>query len=764
MAEFSHLHLHTQYSLLDGAIRVSDLFGRVKELGMDTVAATDHGNMFGAVDLYKASKKAGVKLIFGCETYIAATDRKDRTNRRNYHMVLLAKNKLGFKNLQYVNSMGYLEGFYYNPRIDKELLRKHSEGLVGMSACLGGEVAQTLLKHGIKEAEEVAKEYKDIFGPGDFYLEMMYNGMAEQDQLNEELRSMGPRLGIPLVATNDCHYVERSDAKAHDILMCIQTGKTVNDENRLKHDSSEFFIKSPAEMVSPFHDCPEALENTVRIAKSCNVELELGDPQLPSFKVPEGYDLERYLEKMVQEGMEQRFREKTAKGETFDVDEYQARIKFELDIINGMKFPGYFLIVWDFIRWAKAQKIPVGPGRGSGAGSIVAYALRITDIDPLVFKLLFERFLNPERVSMPDFDIDFCMNRREEVIHYVQEKYGRDHVGQIATFHQLKARGVVRDIARVMELPYADADKLAKLIPEPVAGKTPPVREAIEKEPALKDLYETDSRIRELLDIAANLEGLNRHAGMHAAGVVIGDEPLWNYVPCFRGKNGEIVTQYNMTDVEQAGLVKFDFLGLKTLTVIDTAVKIINLQREGTDEEPFDIDLISMEDSRVYDMIGRGDTTGVFQLESSGFRDILKKLKPSNIEDIVAAVALYRPGPLEGGMVDDFIERKHGRQKIVYDHPSLEPILRDTYGVIVYQEQVMQIAQVIGDYSLGRADLLRRAMGKKKVEVMEEEKKGFVAGALANKTISAPQRHSSTLWPSSRAMVSTVRTRPPMVG
>ena len=746
MAEFSHLHLHTQYSLLDGAIRVSDLFGRVKELGMDTVAATDHGNMFGAVDLYKASKKAGVKLIFGCETYIAATDRKDRTNRRNYHMVLLAKNKLGFKNLQYLNSMGYLEGFYYNPRIDKELLRKHSEGLVGMSACLGGEVAQTLLKHGIKEAEEVAKEYKDIFGPGDFYLEMMYNGMAEQDQLNEELRSMGPRLGIPLVATNDCHYVERSDAKAHDILMCIQTGKTVNDENRLKHDSSEFFIKSPAEMVSPFHDCPEALENTVRIAKSCNVELELGDPQLPSFKVPEGYDLERYLEKMVQEGMEQRFREKTAKGETFDVDEYQARIKFELDIINGMKFPGYFLIVWDFIRWAKAQKIPVGPGRGSGAGSIVAYALRITDIDPLVFKLLFERFLNPERVSMPDFDIDFCMNRREEVIHYVQEKYGRDHVGQIATFHQLKARGVVRDIARVMELPYADADKLAKLIPEPVAGKTPPVREAIEKEPALKDLYETDSRIRELLDIAANLEGLNRHAGMHAAGVVIGDEPLWNYVPCFRGKNGEIVTQYNMTDVEQAGLVKFDFLGLKTLTVIDTAVKIINLQREGTDEEPFDIDLISMEDSRVYDMIGRGDTTGVFQLESSGFRDILKKLKPSNIEDIVAAVALYRPGPLEGGMVDDFIERKHGRQKIVYDHPALEPILRDTYGVIVYQEQVMQIAQVIGDYSLGRADLLRRAMGKKKVEVMEEEKKGFVAGALANKKQEVDKRTAEALF------------------
>ncbi len=746
MSEFSHLHLHTQYSLLDGAIRVDDLFRRVGELGMDTVAVTDHGNMFGAVDLYKASKKHGTKLIFGCETYVAATDRKDKTNRRSYHLVLLAKNKVGFKNLQYLNSMGYLEGFYYNPRIDKELLRKHSEGLIGMSACLGGEVAQTLLKRGIKEAEEAAKEYKDIFAPGDFYLEMMHNGVAEQGQLNEELRSMGPRLGIPLVVTNDCHYVERSDAKAHDILMCIQTGKTVSDENRLKHESSEFFIKSPAEMVSPFHDVPEALENTVKIAEQCNVELDLGNPKLPSFKVPEGYDLNRYLAKMVDEGMEQRFREKTSRGESFDVDEYRERIKFELDIIIGMEFPGYFLIVWDFIRWAKEQKIPVGPGRGSGAGSIVAYALRITDIDPLVFKLLFERFLNPERVSMPDFDVDFCMNRREEVIHYVQNKYGRNHVGQIATFHQLKARGVVRDIARVMEMPYAEADKLAKLIPEAVAGKTPPVREAIEKEPALKNLYETDDRVRELLDIAANLEGLNRHAGMHAAGVVIGDEPLWEYVPCFRGKNGEIVTQYNMNDVEQAGLVKFDFLGLKTLTVIDTAIKIINEQREAAGEELFDIDLISMEDSSVYDMIGRGDTTGVFQLESSGFREILKKLKPSNIEDIVAAVALYRPGPLEGGMVDDFIERKHGRQKIVYLHPALKDVLADTYGVIVYQEQVMQIAQIIAGYSLGAADLLRRAMGKKKAEVMVEQKVLFVKGAAENTKITVEKKTAEALF------------------
>lgn len=746
MSEFSHLHLHSQYSLLDGAIRVSDLFGRINELGMNSVAVTDHGNMFGAVDLYKASKKHGVKLIFGCETYVAASSRKDKTNRRSYHLVLLAKNKVGFQNLQYLNSMGYLEGFYYNPRIDKELLRKHSDGLVGMSACLGGEVAQKLLKQGIKDAEAAALEYKDIFAPGDFYLEMMPNGMSEQDQLNEELRAMGPRLGIPLVATNDCHYMERSDAKAHDILMCIQTGKTVNDTNRLKHDSSEFFIKSPAEMAKPFHDIPEALENTVAIANKCNVELDLGNPKLPHFKVPEGYDLDRFLSEKVEMGIRVRFKEMAVRGETFDEDEYRERIRFELGIITEMGFPGYFLIVWDFIRWAKEAKIPVGPGRGSGAGSCVAFALRITDIDPLVFKLLFERFLNPERVSMPDFDVDFCMNRRGEVIRYVQDKYGREHVGQIATFHQLKARGVIRDIARVMELPYAEADKLAKLIPEPVAGKSPPVREAVEKEPELKKLYDTDSRIRELLDIAASLEGLNRHAGMHAAGVVIGDDPLWNYVPCFRGKDGEIVTQYNMNDVEQAGLVKFDFLGLKTLTVIDTAVRLISEQRRTRGEEDFDITTISMADPLVYDMISKGDTTGVFQLESSGFREILKKLKPSNIEDIVAAVALYRPGPLEGGMVDDFIERKHGRQEIKYLHPALEGVLTDTYGVIVYQEQVMQIAQIIADYSLGTADLLRRAMGKKKVEVMEEQKVLFVKGALANTKLTCDKRTAEALF------------------
>ncbi len=729
MAEFTHLHLHTQYSLLDGAIRLADLFPRVQELGMGAVAATDHGNMFGAVDFYTKAKSHGVKPIFGCETYVAASDRTDRTNRRSYHLILLAKNDVGYKNLSYLNSMGYLEGFYYNPRIDKQILREHSEGLIGLSACLGGEVAQTLLKQGIKEAEQTALEYKDIFAPGDFYLEMMPNGLPEQDQLNHEYESMGPRLGIPLVATNDCHYVEQADAKAQEILLCIQSGKTTADEKRLRHTTDAYFIKSPEQMNQAFKHVPEALENTVRIANACNVELDFDNTFLPDYKVPAGFDVGSYLDEVAQKGLHKRFEELRYLGRAFDPDEYQARLDHELKIIHQMGFPGYFLIVWDFINWAKEHNIPVGPGRGSGAGSLVAYSMRITDIDPIEYKLLFERFLNPERISMPDFDVDFCMNRRDEVIKYVQEKYGEEKVGQIATFHQLKARGVIRDIARVMQMPYAEADKLAKLVPEPVQGKSPPVMKAIEQEPELKRLYNEDMQARELLDIAASLEGLNRHVGMHAAGVVIAENPLWEYVPCFRGKNGEIVTQFAMAEAEKSGLVKFDFLGLKTLTVIDIACRLINEQRTAAGEDLFDIAKIPMDDAAVYQMITAGDTTGVFQLESSGFREILKKLKPDQFEDIVAAVALYRPGPLEGGMVDDFIERKHGRKKVEYPHPELEPILADTYGVIVYQEQVMQIAQILGGYSLGAADLLRRAMGKKKAEVMAEEKQKFLAGA-----------------------------------
>ncbi len=727
MAGFTHLHLHTQYSLLDGAIRVKDLFPKVSELGMDTVAVTDHGNMFGAIDLYTEAKQAGVKLIFGCETYVAATDRHDRTNRRNYHLILLAQNDVGYKNLSFLNSKGYLEGFYYNPRIDKQILRDHSEGLIGMSACLGGEIAQTLEKHGVAAAEETAREYAAMFAPGDFYLELMPTPMAEQETLNGELVRMGKKLGIPLVATNDCHYVNRVDATAHDVLMAIQTGKSLKDEKRLKHVVDSYYMKSPAEMDTAFKDVPEAIENTAAIAARCNVKLKLDQTFLPTYKVPDGETLDSYIGVLIEKGLERRFHEYAGRGIAFDPDQYRERCKTELAVIQKMGFSGYFLIVWDFINWAKEHGIPVGPGRGSGAGSAVAWALRITDIDPLEFKLLFERFLNPERVSMPDFDVDFCMNRRGEVIKYVQDKYGKDQVGQIATFHQLKARGVIRDIARAMEIPFAEADKLAKLVPEPVQGKSPPVREAIEQTPELKQLYTESPLHRELLDLAAALEGLNRNAGMHAAGVVIAERPLWEYVPCFRGQNDEIVTQFAMKEVEKAGLVKFDFLGLKTLTVIQTAVKLINQHRPPDDQ--LDIDTIRKDDGDVFKMIARGDTTGVFQLESSGFREILKKLKPDCLEDIVAAVALYRPGPLEGGMVDDFIDRKHGKKKVEYPHPWLEKVLGDTYGVIVYQEQVMQIAQILGGYSLGGADLLRRAMGKKKPEEMAKQKEIFLEGA-----------------------------------
>jgi DNA polymerase-3 subunit alpha len=729
VAEFAHLHLHTQYSLLDGAIRTKELFPRVRALGMDTVAVTDHGNLFGAIDLYLESKKHDVKLIFGCETYVAATDRTDRTNRRSYHLVLLAQNDVGYRNLSYLNSMGYLEGLYYKPRIDKQLLREHSEGLIGMSACLGGEVAQTLEKLGVAAAEEVAREYAATFAPGDFFLELMPTATPEQQGLNDELRRMGAKLGIPLVASNDCHYVAQTDAAAHEVLMAIQLGKSLKDDKRLRHQVDSYYIKSPAEMDAHFKDVPQALESAAAIAARCNVQLKFGETHLPNYRVPEGETLDTYIGALVEQGLERRFRELTARGRKFDADEYRARCRTELGVIQRMGFSGYFLIVWDFIAWAKTQGIPVGPGRGSGAGSAVAWALRITDIDPIEFKLLFERFLNPERVSMPDFDVDFCMNGRDDVIKYVQGKYGKDQVGQIATFHQLKARGVIRDIARVMDIPFGDADRLAKLVPEPEQGKHLPVRQAVELTPELKALYDESPVHRTLLDLADRLENLNRNAGMHAAGIVITERPVWEHVPCFRGPAGELVTQFDKNAVEKAGLVKFDFLGLKTLTVIAVALRLVNEQREDS-TPPLDIALISKDDHAVYELIARGDTTGVFQLESSGLRAMLRQLKPDNLEDVVAAVALYRPGPLKGGMVKSFIERKHGREPITYPHPALEQILADTYGVIVYQEQVMQIAQVLAGYSLGRADLLRRVMSKKDGAAMAAEKGGFVAAAI----------------------------------
>jgi DNA polymerase-3 subunit alpha len=734
MAEFSHLHLHTQYSLLDGAIRLDQLFPKVLERGMKSVAITDHGNLFGALDFYQRAKAHGVKPIFGCETYIAP-DRLDKTERKSNHMILLAKDNVGWKNLSYLNSMGYLEGFYYNPRIDKKLLREHSEGLIGLSACLGGEVAQTIMRRGPEAAEGIALEFQDIFGKGNFFLEVQPNGLEEQEKVNGHLQELAKKTGIGLIATNDCHYLNQNDARAHEILMCVQQKKTIHDDKRLHHRNEAFFVKTPGEMDAYFKGIPEAMENAARIGELCKVDFKLGETFLPKFQVPEGMTAESYLQAVAEEGLKKRFDEANRRSQRINEDVYRARLELELGVIQKMNFAGYFLIVWDFIRYAKDHRIPVGPGRGSGAGSLVAFCLRITDIDPIENKLLFERFLNPERISMPDFDVDFCMNRRDEVIKYVTEKYGKNNVGQIVTMHQIKARSGVRDIARAMAIPFAEADKVAKFVPEPVQGKSPPIAEAIEKEPRLKALYDENPTYRELLDVAKGLEGLNRHAGKHAAGVVIGDKPLWEYVPCFRPAADEegIVTQYDKDMVEKAGLVKFDFLGLKTLTVIQTCLDIVNKEKAAAGKDIVDLAVIPLDDASVYKMISAADVTGVFQLESSGFRELLKKLKPDCFEDIVAAGALYRPGPLEGGMVDDFIERKHGRKRVEYDHPSLEPILKDTYGVIVYQEQVMQISSALAGYSLGKADLLRRAMGKKKAEVMAKEKAGFLEGAAVKK-------------------------------
>lgn len=723
---FTHLHLHSQYSLLDGAIRLKDLYSRLRDYQMNAVALTDHGNMFGALDFYKSARKAGIKPIFGCEVYITK-DMKDRSSGRDtYHLVLLAKNREGYQNLAYLVSKAYLDGFYYTPRIDKELLRGRRGGLIGLSACLGGEVPKAILQRGVSRAEEIAKEYAAIFEPGSFFLELQANGLPEQDEANEGLVKIARKLNLGLVATNDCHYLDRKDARAHDVLLCIQTGKMVEDEDRLKHKVDEYYLKSPAEMEAAFQHLPQALETAAAIGEMCSVELDLSNTYLPRYEVPEGFDLNSYLIKQAQDGLSRRYIEIEAHRGAVDREMYEKRLEHELQVIVQMGFAGYFLIVCDFIRYAKQQGIPVGPGRGSGAGSLAAYALEITDLDPIPYNLLFERFLNPERVSMPDFDVDFCMNRRDEVIRYVSQKYGQHNVGQIATMHSLKARGVVRDVSRVMGLSYADGDRVAKLIPEPIQGKSVSIPEALQQEPRLRELAEGEPKVKDLLEIAAALEGLNRHAGMHAAGVVIGEKPLWEYVPCFKGQNNEIVTQFSKNEVEDAGLVKFDFLGLKTLTVIDIAVRLIRAR-----EPDFDISTIPVTDSASYTMIQAGATTGVFQLESSGFKELLKKLQPDCFEDIIAAVALYRPGPLEGGMVDDFIKRKHGQKKVEYLHPWLETILKETYGVIVYQEQVMQIASVLAGFSLGQADILRRAMGKKKPEEMVQQKKIFLAGAAA---------------------------------
>ena len=720
MPDFVHTHLHSQYSLLDGAIRVKDLVKTSVDMGMSAVAVTDHGNMYGAIDFYTSARKAGIKPILGVEAYVTTGDHRVR-ERGSYHLVLLAKDLTGYQNLIYLQSMAHMNGFYYYPRIDHDLLRKHSEGIIASTACLGGEIPRLVLDGNMDGARDRALMYQDIFGPGNFFLELQSNGIDDQERVNVALAQLGEDTGIPLVATNDSHYLRKEDARAHELLLCIQTGKTIHDEDRMQYGTDQLYLKSPQEMWDGLGAYPEALENTARIAELCNVELKLKDYKLPKYPVPEGETTDSAFEKVVRKGYAERLAELRGLGHEIDQEVYDARLDMELGVIKQTGFPGYFLVVSDFIVWAKEQNIPVGPGRGSGAGSLVAYSMMITDIDPIRYDLLFERFLNTERVSMPDFDIDFCQNRREEVIQYVSDKYGKNNVSQIITFGTLKARAVIRDVGRVMDLPYSDVDRIAKLVPNQLGITLP---EAISLEPKLRDLMTEDPKYADLLEIAQSLEGLNRHAGIHAAGVVIADRPLWEYVPLARGKDDAIVTQYAKDEVELAGMVKFDFLGLKTLTVIDIAINWIDRRRaEGAD--PFDIRKIPLDDEAVYQLISRADTLGVFQLESSGFRELLKRIRPDHFEDIIASVALYRPGPLEGGMVDDFIACKHGEKAVKYPHPLVEDVLKETYGVIVYQEQVMRIAAVLAGYNLGEADELRKGMGKKIQALMDKHDAKF---------------------------------------
>jgi len=730
-ASFVHLHLHSQYSLLDGAVRLKDLIPMVRELGMPAVAVTDHGNMFGAFDFYKQAIAAGIKPILGCEAYVAPGDRGDRSKRGAYHLILLARNAEGYRNLKYLVSMGYVQGFYYNPRIDKALLAERSRGLIGASACLGGEVAQAFLQGGYAKAKDAAAAYRGIFEPGAFFLEVQSNGYEGQAEYNQALRRIGQELDIPLLATNDVHYLTADDAKAHQVLMAIGKGVTLDDPKADFHYTDELYLRSADEMREALSHFPDAVENTIRVAEMCESVTPAGPLELPDFKVPAGTTLDEYLKRTAHEMLNRRFAEFERAGRTVDTNHYRKRLDLELGVICEMHYAGYYLIVQDFIRYAREQGIPVGPGRGSGAGSLVAFALGITNLDPIPLNLLFERFLNPERKSMPDFDIDFCKDRRDEVIAYVAEKYGKENVGQIATFHQLRSRSVVRDVGRVMGMPYGDVDKIAKLVPE---GPKVSLADALANEDKLKQARRADQKVDELLSYAERLENLNRHAGMHAAGVVIGNKPLWEYVPVFTGGEREtttqLVSQFDMNFVEDCGLVKFDFLGLKTLTVIRLAVDLVNKRRgEGA---PLDIDMLPLDDAGVYDLISSGNTWGVFQLESRGFQELVRRLKPDCFEDVVAAVALYRPGPLEGGMVDQFVECKHGRREIDYPHPKLEKILKETYGVIVYQEQVMQAAQILAGYSLASADIMRRAMGKKKADVMAKERIKFVGGCGEN--------------------------------
>lgn len=743
MTDFVHLHLHSQYSLLDGAIHLKKLWPTLQSLGMNAVALTDHGYMHGTLDFYLQAKQVGIHPIIGCETYVAKGSRLQKEIRECYHLILLAKNQVGLRNLQYLISMASLEGFYQYPRIDHDILREHSEGLVGLSACLSGEVSRTYFSSGYDAAKTKARTYASIFEEGCYYLELQHNRLPEQDELNEVLIRISRETGIPLVATNDCHYLKREDAHSQEILMAISQRKKLSDPNRMRHAVDEFYIKSPQEMMKAFASVPQAIENTVRIAQMCQVEIPNNRTAqkpvyfLPDFPTPDNILQTDFLRFEATQGLKRRLQEIQGRY-AIDEQAYHERLEMELSVIIQMGFAGYFLIVADFINWAKNQGIPVGPGRGSGAGSLVAYVLRITDLDPLRYNLLFERFLNPERISMPDFDVDFCRNRRDEVLAYVRDRYGVNRVGQIATFSTLKSRAVVRDVGRVLGFPVDQIDAIAKLVPTNPADPKLTLEKGIEQEPRLQEWAQKDAKVAELLETAIKLEGMYRHPGVHAAGVVIADQDIWNVVPVFRGKvdsKGKsdmsipLVTQYDKDMVELSGLVKFDFLGLDTLTKIAEAEKRINQNPEHT-ETPFSIASIPLDDKAVFEMLSRGETGGVFQMEGDGFTRFLLRLKPDRFEDLIAAVALYRPGPLNGGMVDTYIECKHGRQKVEYLHPLLEDCLRETYGVIVYQEQVMQAARTMAGFSLGAADLMRRAMGKKKVEEMKRLREEFVQGAL----------------------------------
>lgn len=720
---FTHLHLHTGFSLLDGSSKISELVKRVKELGMDACAITDHGVMYGVIEFYKACKAEGIKPIIGCEVYVAPNSRfekgTEKSAKRYNHLILLAENDTGHKNLMKIVSRGFTEGFYYKPRVDYELLREYHEGIIASSACLAGIVPTKLREGDYEGAKAEALRLRDVFGENNFFLELQDHGLPEQKFVNQGLMRISAETAIPLIATNDCHYLYKEDAEAHDVLICIQTQKIVTDDDRMKYEGGQFYVKSPEEMKEIFHYIPEAIENTEKIAERCNVEIEFGKYHLPEYPVPEGYTALSYLNKLCEDGFKARYEGIIGDEE----NELRARLKYEIDTISNMGFVDYFLIVWDYINFAKENNIAVGPGRGSAAGSIVAYCLGITGVDPIKYNLLFERFLNPERVTMPDIDIDFCVLRRQEVIDYVTEKYGREKVVQIVTFGTMAAKMVIRDVGRALDLPYSFCDKVAKMIPNELKMN---IDKALKDNPDLMQLYEENEDAKKLIDLSRRLEGLPRHTSIHAAGVVISKREVDSYVPISTSSDGAVTTQYTMETIEQLGLLKMDFLGLRNLTVIEKAVELVNRNRRKSGQEDFDIEKIDMEDENIYLMISEGKTEGVFQLESPGMTSFMKKLRPDNIEDIIAGISLYRPGPME--FIDDYINGKRNSTEVEYDCEELKPILKSTYGCIVYQEQVMQIVRELAGYSYGQSDLLRRAMSKKKDSVMRQERQNFVYG------------------------------------